>query len=116
MTDNYLKKKGGKNGTNIVISILSMLAALFLVGLALSLAADKKTEYREGVDIEIPVYQYVLIYAGAFVCVNAGGYAVPGDDATGFIFEGIARENANNYPAGASGDITVKVRRRVSLK
>ena len=95
-----------------LLSILGMLAAFFLVGMALSLAADKKTEYREGVDIEIPVYQYVLIYAGAFVCVNAGGYAVPGDDASGYIFEGIARENANNYPAGASGDITVKVRRR----
>jgi hypothetical protein len=99
-----------------LLSILGMLTVFLVVGLALSLAADKKTEYREGVDIEIPVYQYVKIYAGAFVCVNAAGYAVPGDDASGYIFEGIAREHADNYPAGVSGAITVKVRRRGLFK
>jgi hypothetical protein len=83
--------------------------------MTLSLAADKKTEYREGVQLEIPVYQAVNIYAGAFVCVNAGGYAVPGDDASGQIFEGISREAALNG-SGISGAITVKVRRRGLFK
>ena len=83
--------------------------------MTLSLAADKKTEYREGVELEIPVYQAVNIYAGAFVSVNAAGYAVPGDDASGQIFEGMARSAALNG-SGSSGDMTVKVRRRGLFK
>jgi len=97
-------------------SILSLMMTLPLIGMALTLSADKKTEYTEGVEVPLLVYQYVNIYAGAFVCVRSDGYAVPGDDASGYIFMGIARENANNYPAGASGAITVLVRRRGLFK
>lgn len=97
-----------------LLSILGMIL-MFAVGMALSLAADKKTEYREGVDVEIDVYQAVNIYAGAFVSVNAGGYAVPGDDASGQIFQGIARSAALNG-SGASAAMKVKVRRRGLFK
>ncbi len=78
---------------------------------ALTLAADKKIEYKEGVECVLPVYTLVNIYSGAFVCVRADGYAVPGDDASGYIFMGIARENADNS-GGQSGDINILVRRR----
>ena len=83
--------------------------------MTLALTADKKLEYREGVEIAPKVYTGVRIYAGAPVCVNAAGYAVPGEDATGLIFEGMARENADNV-LGSSGDITVRVRRRGLFK
>jgi len=76
-----------------------------------ALTQDKKTEYMEGVDIILPVYQSTTIYAGALVCVNAGGYAVNGADTAGLIFMGVAREYVDNS-AGASGDKTVTVRRR----
>ena len=75
------------------------------------LSADKKTEYMEGVELSIPVDDGDHIYAGAMVCVNAGGYAVPASDTAGLIFMGIAREEADNS-AGADGAISVTVRRR----
>lgn len=77
----------------------------------MTLAADKKTEYREGVELALPVAGTTEIYAGALVCVNAAGYAVPGDDAAALQFVGIAREHADNS-GGSNGDITVLLRRR----
>lgn len=80
-----------------------------------ALADDKKTEYREGVEISIPVDDGDKIYAGAMVCANADGYAVPGADTAGLIFMGIAREQADNA-SGQDGDISVLVRRRGLFK
>jgi hypothetical protein len=79
------------------------------------LAADKAVEYTEGVELAFPVINADIIYGGALVCVNAAGYAVPGDDATGLIFEGVAMERADNH-AGNAGDISVNVRRRGLFK
>ena len=79
------------------------------------LAADKQTEYREGVEISIPVVNADIIYAGALVCVNAAGYALPGADTAGLIFEGIARECVDNS-LGNAGDLNVTVRRRGLFK
>ncbi|HOV62096.1 MAG TPA: hypothetical protein PK349_13645 [Candidatus Hydrogenedentes bacterium] len=80
-----------------------------------ALTADKKTEYTEGVEISIPVDDGDKIYAGALVCVNADGYAVPGADTEGLIFMGVAREQADNTD-GQDGDINVTVRRRGLFK
>jgi len=77
----------------------------------MALSADKLTEYTEGVDISIPVDDGDKIYEGAMVCVNASGYAVVGADASGLIFMGIAREQADNT-SGSDGAINVTVRRR----
>ena len=80
-----------------------------------ALAADKKTEYREGVDISIPVDDGDTIYAGAMVSVNAAGYAVAAGDTASTLFVGIAREQADNS-LGLDGAINVTVRRRGLFK
>lgn len=79
------------------------------------LSDDKKIEYREGVELAIPVDDGDIIYAGALVCVNAAGYAVPGSDTAGLIFQGVARERADNS-AGLDGAVSVTVRRRGLFK
>ena len=45
-----------------------------------SLSADIKTEYTRGLEISLPVGMGKIIYAGAWVCVNATGFLVPGAD------------------------------------
>lgn len=80
-----------------------------------ALAADKKLESRAGVEISIPVIQSVIIYAGANVCVNAAGYALPGADAAGLIFEGVSREYVDNS-LGSNGDKNVLLLRRGLIK
>lgn len=81
----------------------------------MALTADTKREYREGVDLSIPVSTLDKIYAGALVCVGADGYAVPGADTAGLIFEGVAREQADNS-SGLDGAVNVVVRRRGLFK
>lgn len=80
-----------------------------------ALATDKKTEYREGVDISIPVDDGDVIYAGAMVSVNAAGYAVAAGDTASTLFVGISREQADNS-LGLDGAINVTVRRRGLFK
>ena len=80
-----------------------------------ALAADKKLEYTEGVEVAIPVDDADLIYGGAFVCVNADGYAVEGSDTAGLIFMGVATERKDNTD-GEDGDLDVVVRRRGLVK
>ncbi len=76
-----------------------------------ALSADRKTNYREGIEIEYKVAAGAKIYAGSLVCLNTSGYAAPGADTAGFKFVGVAREAADNS-SGANGDITVRVRRK----
>jgi len=79
------------------------------------LAADKALEYTEGVELSFPVINADIIYAGSFVCVNAAGYALPGSDTAGLIFEGIALERVDNS-AGDAGAKSVTLRRRGLIK
>jgi hypothetical protein len=79
------------------------------------LAADKRIEYTEGVEVPLPVVATDIIYAGALVSVNAAGNAVPGNDTAGQIFVGVAMERADNA-TGNAGDKTVNVRRRGLFK
>jgi len=80
-----------------------------------ALSQDKKTEYREGVELPFPVDDGDKIYAGALACVNADGYLVPGSDTAGLIFEGVSREAADNS-SGEDGDVSVSLRRRGLFK
>lgn len=80
-----------------------------------ALASDKKIEYTEGVELGFPVINADIIYAGALVCVNADGYAVPGADTEGLIFEGVAVEQVDNS-LGNAGDKIVTLRRRGLVK
>jgi hypothetical protein len=78
----------------------------------MALAADRKTNYREGVEVEYPVKASTKIYAGGMVCVDATGYAVPAADAAGNRFVGVAMEQADNSGSLVDGNITVRVRRQ----
>jgi hypothetical protein len=69
---------------------------------------DRNTIYREGIMLEIPVYQVAKIYAGSMVCVNSFGYAVPAADVSGYRFVGVAVKQADNS-SGLSGAINVLV-------
>jgi len=80
-----------------------------------ALAADKKLEYTEGVEISAPVGASQEIFSGGFVCVGADGYLVPGADTAGLIFHGVSRENVDNS-GGSDGDLNCKVRRRGLIK
>jgi hypothetical protein len=74
------------------------------------LTQDRATSYREGIEVEFPVAAATKIYAGSMVCTNAGGYAVPAADTSGFRFVGVALEQVDNS-AGADGAKKVRLRR-----
>ena len=80
-----------------------------------TLSSDLKLEYSEGVEVDLPVINADIIYAGGWTCVNAAGYALPGSDTAGLIFMGIATQRADNS-LGALGAISVPVRRRGLIK
>lgn len=80
-----------------------------------ALVQDKKLEYMEGVELPFDVYQATELFGGSFVCARADGYVVPGDDASGLIFEGVATGRVDNS-AGLDGDKQVVLRRRGLIK
>jgi len=80
-----------------------------------ALSEDKPIERADGVELGFPVYASVKIYGGALACVNAAGYALPGADTAGLIFEGVAVEQKDNT-SGDSGDLDVVLRRRGLFK
>lgn len=99
----------------LATKLLSLDEGLPLIFFGMTLAADKKTEYTEGVEISLPVINADIVYAGGLTCVNAAGYALPGSDTAGLIFMGVARENVDNS-LGAVGALSVVVRRRGLFK
>lgn len=80
-----------------------------------ALTEDKKIEYTEGVELPFEMYQSTKIYGGSFAAARADGYVVPGDDAAGLIFEGVAIEQVDNS-SGSDGDKSVVLRRRGLVK
>jgi len=80
-----------------------------------ALSADKAVQYTEGVELPFPVDDGDKIYGGALVAVNADGYAVPGADTAGLIFQGVALEQVDNT-SGNDGDKSVVLRRRGLFK
>ena len=89
-------------------------APLVMFGMTV-LAADKKTEYTQGQELGFPVINADIIYAGALVSVNAAGYALPGSDTAGQIFQGVAMDHQDNS-SGAAGEKTVTLLRRGLFK
>ncbi len=75
-----------------------------------ALTRDRATSYREGIEVEFPVAAATKIYAGAMVCVNAAGFAVPAADTSGYRFAGVALEQADNS-SGGNGAEMVRLRR-----
>jgi len=76
-----------------------------------ALTMDRNTEYSLGDLLSAPVAASTRIFAGSLVCLNASGYAVPADDASGLLFTGVATAQADNR-TGSDGDLSVVVRRR----
>ena len=80
-----------------------------------ALTEDLMMEYTEGVELDFPVVASDIIYGGGFVAVNAGGYANPGSDTAGLIFQGVAVEQVDNS-SGSNGDKDVTLKRRGLFK
>ncbi len=74
------------------------------------LTQDRNTPKTQGDGDGIPVKASTLIYAGALVCSDSSGRAVPGGTAGAVLARGRAEEHADNS-SGADGDISVRVRR-----
>lgn len=79
------------------------------------LTSDRNTEYSLGDLLAIPVAGGERIFAGALVCTNASGYAVPAADTAGLVFEGVATAQADNR-TGSDGALSIVVRRRGRYK
>lgn len=77
-----------------------------------ALTSDRLSGQKDGLFRTVPVAAGVVIYAGALVVMNAGGYAEPGQAGVGLVTLGRAEYQANNA-TGANGAVTVKVRRGI---
>jgi len=75
-----------------------------------ALTKDRATPYREGVEVAYPVAAAVKIFAGSLVCANAGGYAAPAADTSGYRLAGVALEQVDNS-GGGDGAKSVRLRR-----
>lgn len=76
----------------------------------MALSANSQKIHKDPNLISIPVEEAVHIYAGALVCTNSAGYAVPANDTAGYVFQGFAVKEADNT-SGADGAINVLVQR-----
>jgi len=77
-----------------------------------ALTADRNTPTRSGDHRSFPVKSATKIYAGALVCIDSSGRAVPGTTATGLVAVGRAPSLVDNS-AGADGDLRIEVERGI---
>lgn len=75
----------------------------------MALSADRLTKRRKGEVYSLPVAANAVIYAGALVCVNASGYAVPGSTSTTLKAAGVAQEAVTG--TATAGAVSVLVLR-----
>lgn len=68
----------------------------------MALSSDRNTYRRSGEKFNHPVAAGVKIYAGALVCLNASGYAVPGSTSATLKTVGRAEERVDNS-SGSNG-------------
>lgn len=80
-----------------------------------ALKADFNAPYRDGERIPVPVAKGEFIPAGTIVCINAAGYAVSGQAATGLTYAGRAEEFVDNT-GGADGAARVLIRRHKAFR
>ena len=80
-----------------------------------ALTKDRDTVRKDGVYASYPVKGGVKLYAGSVVCVNAGGYALPGADTAGLKFVGVARGSVDNS-GGPDGAVNVEAWRKGSFE
>ncbi|VWX62578.1 hypothetical protein [Sphingorhabdus sp. 109] len=75
-----------------------------------ALAQKREIPTRDGKQFSRPVAAATVIYAGALVCLNAAGNAVPGSTSTTLVVDGIAEDTIDNS-GGSAGDVNVPVYR-----
>lgn len=73
-----------------------------------TLSASKNVKRQDGEIISYDVAESTKIYQGALVCDSGSGYAVPGADASGYTFLGVAYETIDNS-SGSSGDKEIRI-------
>lgn len=78
-----------------------------------ALTRDINTPERRGEFVRLPVAAQTTIYGGAIVALNAEGFAVPGQTATGLKAVGCAQERAVNL--GEDGEMSVTVHHGIFL-
>lgn len=74
-----------------------------------ALAADRMTQSRDGKVLSLPVAASAVIYAGAIVCLNSSGFAVPASTSTTLKRMGVATEAVSGN--GTNGGVMVRVQR-----
>ncbi len=77
-----------------------------------ALTADRNTPTRSGDRRAFPVKASTKIFAGALVCIDASGRAVPGSTATGLVAVGRSPKPYDNS-AGADGAIKAEIERGI---
>lgn len=71
--------------------------------------AERKTEWKDGQLVGLPVAASTKIETGKMVGINSSGYAIEAADASGVKVLGVAEETADNS-SGSNGDLTVRIR------
>ncbi len=72
-----------------------------------NLTADRKSIRKDGTLFSHPVAATTVVYAGALVCLNSSGYAVPAADDATQTFAGKADSRGDNS-SGANGAVSVE--------
>ena len=79
------------------------------------LAADRATPRTDGVTLGFPMITNDIIFGGSLAAVNAAGYALPGSDTAGLIFQGVANSRCDNTGGGNGAIDAVLIRRGLFL-
>ncbi|UQZ89540.1 hypothetical protein C4J81_15395 [Deltaproteobacteria bacterium Smac51] len=74
------------------------------------LTKDRNTECRGGTDFVLPLAAGAVIFAGAVVCLNSSGFAVPASESADLKFPCVANHRVENV-GGTDGAATVSVSR-----
>lgn len=74
-----------------------------------ALSANYEAKRQDGEIISVPVKGSAHIYKGALVVDKGTRYAEPGTDGSGYIFLGVAVEEADNSGSATDGYINVRV-------
>ena len=76
--------------------------------------AERKTPWRDGAQVVVPVAASTKVEAGKFGAVNAAGYLREAADAAGLTVIGRIDETVDNT-AGSNGDLSAPVRRKAAF-
>ncbi|MFZ4394162.1 MAG: hypothetical protein ACOYOU_00890 [Kiritimatiellia bacterium] len=97
-----------------VCAVMMLLAWVLAPGLnAAALGQGRDTPQRFGDYVGLTVASNVIVYAGAMVAINTGGYAVPAADTASYSVIGRAEETVDNRGVAYSATQPIKVARGI---